>query len=212
MNLSLIIKNLLDRFFAIIMFIILIPVFLLITLFIKMDSKGNAFYKQKRLGKNGKVFDMYKFRSMYTDAKDIRNADGSTFNSEDDPRVTKIGKILRKTSLDELPQLINILIGEMSFIGPRPDLPDHYEMYSEFHKKKLLVKPGVTGLAQSIGRNSIPWGERLDYDVEYVENYTLLLDIKVLLKTFFSVLKRENIYVNNVTKATTVGDKDDIKS
>ena len=148
------IKHIFDKVFCIVLLVLLSPILLLLSIAVKMDSKGPVIFKQKRLGKNGKVFEMFKFRTMYVDAPDLRNEDGSTFNSDNDPRVTKVGKILRKTSLDELPQILNILKGEMSFIGPRPDLPDHFELYDENDKKKLSVKPGVTGYAQANGRNN----------------------------------------------------------
>ena len=121
---------------------------------------------------------------------------GTTFNSDDDPRVTKIGKILRKTSLDELPQILNILKGEMSFIGPRPDLPDHFEIYDENDKKKLSVRPGVTGYAQANGRNNNSWAQRIEMDIFYIENYSLLLDINILFKTVYSVLRQEGVNKN----------------
>lgn len=187
------IKNILDKVFGVILLIILSPILAIISLGIKIDSEGPIIFKQKRLGKNGEIFEIYKFRTMYVDAPDLRNEDGSTFNSDDDPRVTRLGKILRKTSLDELTQIFNILKGEMSFIGPRPDLPDHYELYTESDKMKLLVKPGVTGYAQCNGRNSNSWAQRMEMDIFYIENYSLLMDIKILFKTVSTVLKREGV-------------------
>ncbi|CEN94070.1 MAG: sugar transferase [Paeniclostridium sordellii] len=187
------IKNIIDRVFGLVLLILLSPVLLIISILIKIDSKGPVIFKQKRLGKNGQIFEIYKFRTMYVNAPDLRNEDGSTFNSDDDPRVTKIGKFLRKTSLDELTQIFNILKGDMSFIGPRPDLPDHYDLYTEFDKKKLSVKPGVTGYAQCNGRNSIEWKKRIEMDIFYINNFNLLLDIKILFKTVFSVLRKEGI-------------------
>lgn len=187
------VKHILDKIFGVILLILLSPILLIIAIAIKLDSKGPVIFKQKRLGKDGEIFEIYKFRTMYVDAPDIRNEDGSTFNSDNDPRVTKVGNILRKTSLDELPQIFNILKGEMSFIGPRPDLPDHYELYSEGDKKKLLVRPGVTGYAQANGRNSNSWSQRIAMDIYYIENYSLILDIKIFFKTIFSVLKQEGV-------------------
>lgn len=187
------IKHTIDKIFGLILIILISPILALLSIAIKFDSKGPIIFKQKRLGKDGKIFDMYKFRTMYVDAPDLRNEDGSTFNSDDDPRVTKVGKILRKTSLDELPQILNILKGEMSFIGPRPDLPDHYDLYSEDDKKKLLVRPGVTGYAQANGRNSNSWAQRIAMDIYYIENYSLILDIQIFFKTIFSVLKQEGV-------------------
>ena len=187
------IKHMIDKIFGLILIVIIFPILVLLSIAIKLNSKGPIIFKQKRLGKNGKVFNMYKFRTMYVDAPDLRNEDGSTFNSDDDPRVTKVGKILRKTSLDELPQILNILKGEMSFIGPRPDLPDHYDLYSEDDKKKLLVRPGVTGYAQANGRNSNSRAQRRAMDIYYIENYSLILDIQIFFKTIFSVLKQEGV-------------------
>lgn len=191
------IKHTLDKMFGAILIILISPILVFISISIKIDSKGPIIFKQKRLGKNGKLFNMYKFRTMCIDAPDLRNEDGSTFNSDNDPRVTKVGHILRKTSLDELPQVINILKGEMSFIGPRPDLPDQYELYSEDDKKKLLVRPGVTGYAQANGRNNNSWAKRIDMDIFYVEHYSLLLDLNIFLKTIYTVLKREGINAEN---------------
>lgn len=191
------IKHTLDKMFGVILIILISPILVFISISIKIDSKGPIIFKQKRLGKNGKLFNMYKFRTMCIDAPDLRNEDGSTFNSDNDPRVTKVGHILRKTSLDELPQVINILKGEMSFIGPRPDLPDQYELYSEDDKKKLLVRPGVTGYAQANGRNNNSWAKRIDMDIFYVEHYSLLLDLNIFLKTIYTVLKREGINAEN---------------
>lgn len=187
------IKHIIDKIFGAILLMLIFPILALMAIAIKLNSKGPVIFKQKRLGKNGKIFDMYKFRTMYVDAPDLRNKDGSTFNSDDDPRVTNVGKILRKTSLDELPQILNILKGEMSFIGPRPDLPDHYELYSEDDKKKLLVRPGVTGYAQANGRNSNSWAQRIAMDIYYIENYSLVLDVQIFFKTIFSALKQEGV-------------------
>ena len=190
------VKHILDKVFGSILLILLFPILAIISIMVKIDSRGPIIFKQKRLGKDGRIFEMYKFRTMYVDAPDLRNEDGSTFNSDDDPRVTKIGKILRKTSLDELPQILNILKGEMSFIGPRPDLPDHFEIYDENDKKKLSVRPGVTGYAQANGRNNNSWAQRIEMDIFYIENYSLLLDINILFKTVYSVLRQEGVNKN----------------
>lgn len=141
-------RYLIKRFLDIILAIILIPLLVVIVILIgpliNLEDGGRIFYISKRLGKSGKVFEMYKFRTMKENSRDIRNADGSTFNSQNDPRVTKIGRILRRTSIDELPQIINVLKGDMSFIGPRPDLPEHIMLYTKEEKRKLKVKPGIT--------------------------------------------------------------------
>lgn len=177
------VKNLFDKVGGVILFILLSPVLVIIGLIIKLEDGGKVFFLQKRLGKDKEIFEIYKFRTMKENAPDIRLADGSTFNSDNDPRVTKIGKFMRRTSLDELAQIVNIIKGEMSFIGPRPDLPDHLKLYEGEEFKKLLVKPGITGYAQVNGRNDLPWKERFKYDIYYVENWSILLDIKIILKT-----------------------------
>ncbi len=188
------IKRILDFILAIILLPLLIILTLLIAPLIKLEDGGSVFYISKRLGKKGKVFDMYKFRTMKENAKDIRNADGSTYNSRYDKRVTKVGKILRRTSIDEIPQIINILKGDMSFIGPRPDLPEHIMVYTKQEKEKLKVKPGITGYNQAYFRNSIKWKDRLKNDIYYVEHLTFIMDVKIFFMTFFSLLKKENIY------------------
>lgn len=188
------IKRILDFILAIILLPLLIILTLLIAPLIKLEDKGSVFYISKRLGKKGKVFDMYKFRTMKENAKDIRNADGSTYNSRYDKRVTKVGKILRRTSIDEIPQIINILKGDMSFIGPRPDLPEHIMVYTKQEKEKLKVKPGITGYNQAYFRNSIKWKDRLKNDIYYVNHLTFIMDVKIFFMTFFSLLKKENIY------------------
>lgn len=167
---------------------------------IYFTDRGPIFYNAQRAGRNGKTFKMFKFRSMYVNAPDLRNADGSTFNAEDDPRVTLIGKIMRKTSIDELPQLLNVLIGDMSFVGPRPTLPGlEYEKYDDVRKKRASVRPGITGYAQAYYRNSITQEEKFRYDCEYVDKISFLLDMRVLIKTFVSVLGHKNIFVEQNT-------------
>lgn len=191
-----------ERFFKrlidIIISLLCLPFFLIISVvvipLIYFSDRGNPFYNAERLGKNRKVFKMYKFRTMRVNAEDIRNEDGSTFNSENDPRLTKIGKVLRKLSIDELPQILNVLIGNMSIIGPRPDLPEHFKEYTEEEKKKLNVLPGLTGYNQAYFRNTIPWKQRLINDVYYSENIGLLLDLKIFFKTIQVVLKREGVF------------------
>jgi undecaprenyl phosphate N,N'-diacetylbacillosamine 1-phosphate transferase len=190
-----IVKRLIDIILSLLALFLFLPLFLFIALLIKLDSKGPALFRQTRVGKDGKPFTCYKFRTMYVNAPDIRNPDGSTFNAENDPRLTRVGRFLRKTTLDELPQFINVLKGDMSIVGPRPDLPDQVRFYSERHKKRLLVKPGMTGWAWIHGRNSIPWQLRRDLDVEYVENYSLWLDFYILLRTIPMVLLAKGVYV-----------------
>ena len=171
-------------------------VWVIVAVLIKVDDKGPVFYNALRLGKNGSNFKMYKFRSMKVNSEDIRNADGSTYNGEEDMRLTRVGKFIRKTSIDELPQLLNVLIGNMSFVGPRPDLPEHIKMYTEEEKRKLEVLPGITGYNQAYYRNSVEWKERLKNDVYYVDNLTFIMDIKIVLKTLRSLIKKDNIYIN----------------
>ena len=187
------------RLCDIILSIIGLPFFLVLFIFIApviyFSDRGSVFYNAYRLGKNGRVFKMYKFRSMKVNAPDIRNTDGSTFNGENDPRLTRIGRFLRKTSIDETPQLLNVLKGDMSLIGPRPDLPEHRDKYKGNEEKKLGIRPGVTGYNQAYFRNTVPWKQRIKNDIFYIEHLTWWFDIKVFFKTIVSVLKREDVFV-----------------
>ncbi len=187
-------KRFLDFIFSIVLF----PFFVLICLFIipaiKLEDGGPAFYNSERLGRGGKVFLMHKFRSMKVNSPDIRLDDGSTFNSPNDDRQTKIGQFLRKTSLDELPQLLNVLKGEMSFVGPRPDLPSQEKLYEGDDYEKLSVRPGITGYSQAYFRNSVEWKKRLKSDVYYANNVSVLLDVRIVLKTILTVIRRDNVY------------------
>ena len=163
---------------------------------------GPVFYNAQRIGKNGKLFTMYKFRSMYVDAPDIRLSDGSTYNSEDDPRVTKIGKFMRTTSIDEIPQIINVLKGDMSIVGPRPNLPTlRFENLDEPEQHRLSVRPGITGYSQAYFRNSINCETKTKNDNYYVDNLSFILDMKILLKTAFSVIRHKNIYTHSESDA-----------
>ena len=178
--------------------LVISPVFLLISCAIKFTDFGPVFFKQKRIGKNGKVFDIIKFRTMVVNAEQI--GDGLVVQDESDPRITKVGRLLRKTSLDELPQLINIIIGDMSLIGPRPPVTYHpydgYENYPDKAKKRFEMRPGITGLAQVEKRNSATWDERIEIDIKYVEDFSLLLDMKIFFKTFSSMKYTEE-YTEN---------------
>lgn len=191
------IKRILDILFSLIFLPFFVVIILTLPPFIHIWDQGPIFYNAYRMGKKGRRFKMFKFRSMKVNAPDLRNPDGSTYNAENDPRLTKIGRFLRKTSIDELPQLINVLIGDMSLVGPRPTLySDKYPSYDEHTKKRYDVRPGITGYTQAYFRNSIGQEEKFKHDVWYVENLSFLLDMKILIKTFFSVIKRENIYVS----------------
>ena len=192
-----IIKRLLDVSFALIGLIITLPLMLLVGLFIKLESDGPVFFKQLRTGKDGKNFYIYKFRSMTVD-NDIYN-----FKSEN--KITKIGKFIRKTSIDELPQFINILKGEMSFIGPRPWIVDYYENFTDDQKRRVAVLPGITGLAQAAGRNNISVLDKINYDLEYVDNYSLKMDIKVIFLTIKTVISKSG------AELSKIGIKDEIK-
>lgn len=187
------------RFLDILISILLIPfvIFILFVLypFIKISSPGPFIYKSHRLGKNMKKFVMYKIRTMNNNAPDLRNSDGSTFNSDIDIRVTKFGGFLRKSSLDELPQIFNVLIGNMSLVGPRPDLFSQKDLYLNSNKDldKFVVKPGITGYAQVNGRNQINWDEKNKLDKFYTSNMSFLLDIKILIQTILYVIKRKGV-------------------
>lgn len=194
-------KNNFKRVIDIIISILFLPILLLsIIIFgpiIYLQDNGNIFYNSKRLGLNGRIFKMYKFRSMKLNAPDIRNNDGSTFNSEDDPRLIKIGKFIRKSSIDEIPQVLNVLKGDMSLIGPRPDLPEHYDMYTEEEKGKLAIRPGLSGYNQAYYRNTIPWKQRIKNDLYYIDKLSFMFDIKIIFKTIFIILSKKNVYIDS---------------
>lgn len=175
------------RFFDLIMALILVIIFLIpmiiIAILIKLDSKGPMFFKQERTGKNGKIFLLYKFRSMAVD-NDVHD-----FNCQD--KKTRVGNVLRKLSLDEFPQLINIIKGEMSFIGPRPWIPDYYENMTDYQRRRNDVLPGITGLAQVKGRNNINIIAKINYDLEYVKNFSFRQDVKIFFLTIATVLSKE---------------------
>lgn len=190
--------NAVKRLFDILLSLVLMPFVLILFVFvglaIKLEDGGPVIYKAPRIGQFGKLYDMYKFRSMKVNAPDIRLADGSTYNGKDDPRVTRVGRFIRETSIDELPQIFNILLGQMSFIGFRPDPPDWMERYPKESLRFLDVKPGITGYSQAYYRNSADSMDKIWNDVYYADNISLLMDIKILFKTVAVVLKRENIY------------------
>ena len=191
-----VIKPLLDKIISLLALPIFLLLFIIIGLAIKIEDKGPIFYKAERIGKNSKKIYMYKFRSMKVNAPNILNDDGSTFNSKDDPRVTKIGKILRSTSLDETAQILNVLNGSMSIIGPRASSWEALSSYKEDEIAKMNVKPGITGYTQAYYRNSISVRDKRLKDAWYANHVSFLLDIKIFFKTIKTVLKKENIYTN----------------
>ncbi|MGF9714800.1 MULTISPECIES: sugar transferase [Paenibacillus] len=191
--LYLFVKRVMDVVLSSIGLILLLPLFILISIWIKLDDwKGPVFFKQVRIGKNGKKFVMYKFRSMVNNAEEMltdllsqNEVSGAMFKMKDDPRVTWVGKFIRKTSIDELPQLWNVLKGEMSLVGPRPPLPREVEEYTTYDKQRLLVTPGCTGLWQVSGRSNIGFKEMVELDLKYIRERSILFDIKIILKTIF---------------------------
>jgi lipopolysaccharide/colanic/teichoic acid biosynthesis glycosyltransferase len=194
-------KRLIDFLVALAALPFLLLILAVVAPVIYFTDKGPVFYNAYRMGKNGKRFTMYKLRSMKVNAPDLRNPDGSTFNSENDPRVTAIGRFIRKTSIDELPQLLNVLKGDMSLVGPRPTLySNDYFTFDAQTKKRYRVLPGITGYTQAYFRNSIGQEEKFRHDAWYVDNISFLLDVKVIFKTFFSVLKQKDIFVNANTQ------------
>lgn len=182
------VKRFLDVTASFLGLVLLSPLMLAVSILIKIDSRGPVIFRQKRIGRNGKVFEIYKFRSMCVGAE---KTGSGVYSGKGDTRVTRIGKILRTTSIDELPQLLNILKGEMSFVGPRPPLTYHpwkYEEYTDSQKRMFEVRPGITGWAQVNGRKDVEWHKRIELNVWYVDHMSLLLDIKIMFMTAFKVL------------------------
>lgn len=177
------IKRLMDILLALIGLIFAFIPMIVVAIAIKLESKGPALFKQVRTGKDGKEFKLYKFRSM--------TVDNDVLNFKTENKITKVGKFIRKTSLDELPQLFNILKGEMSFIGPRPWIVEYYNNFNAHQKRRVEVLPGITGLAQATGRNNLNIFEKINYDIEYVDNFSFKMDVKVVLKTIKTVLSKE---------------------
>ncbi len=186
-----IIKRTIDLFISFIALFLLSPVLIFIALAIKLDCPGPVFFRQERAGLEGQTFKIFKFRTMVVGAE---KKGAGVFVEEKDPRITRVGKLLRHTSLDELPQLINILKGEMSLVGPRPTLPYQVENYDERQMKRLEVKPGVTGWAQVNGRSALTWPERIELDLWYLDNWSLWLDLKIILLTFKVIISKSNLY------------------
>jgi len=189
MRRHIIIKEIFDKVVAFIALIILSPLFLVVAVLIKIDSKGPVFFMQERVGKNGKIFKIIKFRSMTDKA---RIPTGEVFL--DNPEITRFGRFMRRFQIDEIPQLINVLKGDMSLVGPRPTLQYQVKKYNDFQKKRLLMKPGMTGWAAVNGNKHMTWEERINYDVYYVENWSLLLDCKIIYRTILVVIFGEKIF------------------
>ena len=197
----LIAKRITDVTVAFILLILFLPIIPIVAILIKLDSPGPILFKQKRVGKDGKIFDFYKFRSMVHGAEKIigslrplSGVDGPIFKLKDDPRVTRVGRFLRRSSLDELPQLINVLKGDMSIVGPRPNLPSEVAHYLPWQKKRLEVTPGITCLWQIAGRSHIGFNEWMRLDLEYIKKRSYVTDLKIMLKTIPAVIARKGAY------------------
>ena len=191
-------KRLMDFVLSLAGLVVLSPVFLIIAIMIKVSSKGPAIFTQDRVGLNGRVFKVYKFRSMIVNAEELKEKlahlnemSGPVFKIKNDPRVTTVGRFLRKTSLDELPQLWNVFLGQMSLVGPRPPLPKEVNLYNPQHRKRLAVKPGITCIWQISGRNEVDFDQWMEMDAEYVDKWSLWLDVEILAKTVPVVLMRK---------------------
>jgi exopolysaccharide biosynthesis polyprenyl glycosylphosphotransferase len=196
------IKRALDLLASALLLIVISPLLLFIALWIRLDSPGPIIFKQIRVGLHGKPYTIYKFRTMVSNADELMKAklakleslEGFTFQEKDDPRITPSGRFLRKMSFDELPQLLNIMMGTMSMVGPRPEVPDIVKLYTPEQRQRLQVLPGVTGLAQVNGRSELNFGETMSYDLEYVHRWSVWLDIAILWKTLFVVLTGKGAY------------------
>lgn len=204
-------KRLFDIIIGLLGFPFFLIAFLVLGPIIKLTDRGPIFFNAERIGRNGKLFKMYKFRSMYVNAPDIRLTDGSTFNGENDPRVTKIGKIIRATSIDELPQILNILNGTMSLIGPRPDPPDWIDKYPDDIRVFLTVRPGLTGYSQAYYRNSADGEQKMKNDAFYAQHISFWLDVKVFFKTIVTVFSRGNTYKDLSSEEDAIKQAESIK-
>lgn len=191
---------LLGKVAAFLLLILSLPIFIVTTVAIKLDDGGRVFFLQDRLGKYGEIFQVFKFRTMIENADNYLDQNGMPTKD----RITRVGRILRLYSIDELPQIFNILKGDMSFIGPRPALVSHWNRYTEFQKRRVEILPGITGLAQVNGRNNLPWSERIKLDIDYIDNQSFLLDLKILYKTFVVILKGKGVSMDR--NASTVDD------
>ena len=193
------IKRIIDLVFSILGLIFLSPLMLITAIAIKIESKGSIIFSQDRVGKDGKLFKMYKFRSMVENAEELKEKllsknemSGPMFKMKEDPRITKVGKFIRKTSIDELPQLFNVIKGDMSLVGPRPNLPKEVTQFNEYHKLKLKAKPGLTCYWQVMGRNSIGFEEWMELDIKYIRERSIWLDLKLIFRTFFVLFGDRN--------------------
>lgn len=188
------IKRCIDIFLSMFILILISPLLIISALVVKLESKGTVFYLQKRIGMGGKPFTIYKFRTMVVDAE----KKGLGYELvKGDSRITRVGEFLRRWSIDEFPQLINVMKGEMSLVGPRPTLGYQIEQYDDFQRRRLEVKPGMTGLATVMGRNLLTWNERIEYDVWYIDNYSIILDFKIMLWTFTAIFRGTGVYAKN---------------
>ena len=191
-SLQLIIKHAVDRLVSVILGVALLPLFILVAVLIKLEDGGAIIFFQDRLGRNGEVFTIWKFRTMHENADSILDSEGRPKAN----RVTRVGRILRRFSLDELGQIVNVFLGDMSFIGPRAALLEHLSRYTGRQTGRLAVKPGITGLAQVMGRNTLKWSERIEYDIQYIRDYSLLLDVVIALKTIKVVVFGEGMVMD----------------
>jgi len=199
-------KRCLDLLFALVALPFFVLLLLVVGPLIKLEDGGPVFYVAKRIGKDGRSFSMFKFRSMKVGAPLWLNADGSTYNAEDDPRVTRIGRFLRETSLDEVPQLLNVIKGDMSIVGPRPSLASALDTYREDEVDKLKVRPGITGYVQAFYRNEMPNREKRLLDAWYANNVSFALDLRIMLQTVRTVIFRKGLYTNT-SRFTNRGDR-----
>ena len=197
-----IIKRLFDIIMSTIALVVISPILLIIGICIKIDDPhGPVFYKQERVGKDGKLFEIFKFRSMVSNADELleqlrtkNEINGAMFKIKNDPRITKVGRVIRKYSLDELPQLVNVIKGEMSIVGPRPPLPSEVAKYSKYDKQRLMVTPGATGLWQVGGRNDVDFDTMVQLDLTYIKHRSIWLDLKIMLKTVLIMIKPNGAY------------------
>lgn len=193
------VKRLMDIVMSLVAIVVLSPLLLLLIILIPLDSKGSPFFLQERAGKNGKPFTVFKFRTMVVNAMAMGLEQGITQDKfgvvKNDPRITRVGNLLRITSLDELPQLFNIFLGHMSLVGPRPDVTEQVANYTDHERRRLEEKPGLTGWAQVNGRSSLSWPERIELDIWYCENWSLWLDLKIILRTFGVLFQKEQVFM-----------------